>query len=147
VSYLGQADEGFARRRRRQVLAPPCSSCSLRRVKAKPPPPPCNFNTPLDSPKQKLTAMLSFAPDSKSEDSSCLAAEQTRSEIQRISQGRKPNGQLIISLTERAASLQSRCDAARAKAVAPPAVDKMFELQKLCCCIAGGITLQACGLA
>ena len=95
--------------------------------------------------KSHATAMLSFAPDSKSEDSSCLAAEQTRSEIQRISQGRKPNGQLIISLTERAASLQSRCDAARAKAVAPPAVDKMFELQKLC--IAGGRTLQACGLA
>ena len=36
-------------------------------------------------------------------------------------------------------------DAARAHAVAPPAVDKMFELQKLC--IAGGRTLQACGLA
>ena len=89
--------------------------------------------------------MLSFAPDSKSEDSSCLAAEQTRGQIQAISQGRKPNGMLIISLQERAAALQARCDASRAAAVAPPAVDKMFELQKLC--IAGGRTLQACGLA
>jgi hypothetical protein len=42
----------------------PSSSCNLRRVKAEPLPP-CHFNTPLDLHKQELTAMLSFAPDSK----------------------------------------------------------------------------------
>ncbi len=89
--------------------------------------------------------MLSFAPDSKSNDASCLEADQGRMMLQQLATSRRPNVEMVIMWTDRVRAATARCDASRSAAANSPAVDSQrFELQKLC--ISSGRTLQQCGL-
>jgi hypothetical protein len=88
--------------------------------------------------------MLSFAPDSKSNDASCLEADQGRMMLQQLATGRRPNVEMVIMWTDRVRQATARCEASRRPAASPVVDSQRFELQKLC--ISSGRTLQQCGL-
>ena len=89
--------------------------------------------------------MLSFAPDSKSNDASCLEADQARMMLQHMAGSRKPNVEMVIMWTDRVRLATERCNASRAAPKEPSMSNSnRFELQKLC--ISSGKTLQQCGL-
>lgn len=89
--------------------------------------------------------MLSFSPDSKNNDASCLEADQGRMMLQQIAGSRKPNVEMVIMWTDRVRQASARCEASRnTPVISPVANNQLFELQKLC--ITSGRTLSQCGL-
>ena len=57
--------------------------------------------------------MLSFAPDSKSNDASCLEADQGRMMLQQLATSRRPNVEMVIMWTDRVRAATARCEASR----------------------------------
>ena len=57
--------------------------------------------------------ILSFAPDSKSNDASCLEADMGRMMLQQLATSRRPNVEMVIMWTDRVRAATERCEASR----------------------------------